>query len=105
MPDPEPHPLSQYVYSESWFRGCWKPGLEKTAKKLKNRLFHKNRFFDNFKLNMGGLGVSGGMAWTVRTDSSDLWQDLVLLGMGVGVVFQVLPCLCFIFHAARLLLV
>ena len=61
------------------------PGLrkpEKTAEKLKNRLFHKNRFFDNFKLNMGGLRVSRGMAWTVRTDFLELWRDLVLHGMG-----------------------
>ena len=68
-------------------------GVQKTAKtveKLKNRLFHKNRFFDNFKLNMGGLGVSGGMAWTVRIDSLELWRDLVLHGMG-EVDFHVLP--------------
>ena len=31
---------------------------------------------------MGGLGVSGGMAWTMRTDSLELWRDLVLHGMG-----------------------
>ena len=31
---------------------------------------------------MGGLGGSGGMAWTVRTDSLELWRDLVLHGMG-----------------------
>ena len=60
-------------------------GVQKTAKtaeKLKNRLFHKNKFFNNFKLNMGGLGVSGGMAWTMRTDSLEVWRDLVLHGMG-----------------------
>ena len=62
----------------------------KTAEKLENRLFHKNLFFDNFKLNMGGLGVSGGMAWTMRTDSLELWWDLVLHGMG-EVDFHVLP--------------
>ena len=39
-------------------------------------------FFDNFKLNMGGLGVSGGMAWIVRTDSLEVWRDLVSRGMG-----------------------
>ena len=39
---------------------------------------------------MGGLGVSGGMAWTVRTDSLEVWQDLVLHGMG-EVDFHVLP--------------
>ena len=26
--------------------------------------------------------MSGGMAWTVRTDSLELWRDLVLHGMG-----------------------
>ena len=26
--------------------------------------------------------MSGGMAWTVRTDSLELWQDLVFHGMG-----------------------
>ena len=56
----------------------------------KNLLFHKNLFFDNFKLNMGGLGVSGGMAWTMRTDSLEVWRDLVLHGMG-EVDFHVLP--------------
>ena len=30
----------------------------------------------------GGLGVSRGMAWTVRTDSLEVWRDLVLHGMG-----------------------
>ena len=62
----------------------------KTAEKLKNILFHKNMFFDNFKLNMGGLGVSGGMAWTIRTDSLEVWRDLVLHGMG-EVDFHVSP--------------
>ena len=60
----------------------WGPKNSKNLEQLKNRLFHKNRFFDNFKLNMGGLGVSGGMAWTMRTDSLELWRDLVLHGMG-----------------------
>ena len=39
---------------------------------------------------MGGLGVSRGMAWTVRTDSLEVWRDLVLHGMG-EVDFHVLP--------------
>jgi len=34
--------------------------------------------------------VSGGMAWTVRTDSLELWRDLVLHGMR-EVDFHVLP--------------
>ena len=58
------------------------PKTAKTVEKLKNRLFHKNLFFCNFKLNVGGLGVSEGMAWTMRCDSLELWQDLVLHGMG-----------------------
>ena len=66
------------------------PKNNKNCEKLKNRLFHKKRFFDNFKLNVGGLGVSGGMAWTVRTDSLEVWRDLVLHGMG-EVDFHVLP--------------
>ena len=68
-------------------------GVQKTAKsaeKLKNQLFHKNLFFDNFRLNMGGLGVSGGMAWTMRTDFLAVWRDLVLHGMG-EVDFHVSP--------------
>ena len=68
----------------------WSRILKKLPKNWKNRLFHKNRFFDNFKLNMGGLGVSGGVGWTVRTDSLELWRDLVLHGMG-EVDFHVLP--------------
>ena len=51
-------------------------------KKLKNSFFHKNLFFDNFKWYLGGLGVSGGMAWTIRCDSLELWRGLVLHGMG-----------------------
>jgi len=62
----------------------------KTADKLKNARFHKNLFFDNFKLNMGGLGVSGGMAWTMRPDFLEVWRDLVLHGMG-EVDFHVEP--------------
>ena len=38
--------------------------------------------FSQFKLYLRGLGVSGGMAWTVRGDSLELWRDLVLHGMG-----------------------
>ena len=66
------------------------PGLLETSllEKMKNRFFHKNCFFDNFKLYLGGLGVSGGMAWTIRSDSLELWQGLVLHGMG-EVVFHV----------------
>ena len=54
----------------------------KTADKLKNRLFHKNCFLNNFNWYLGGLGVSRGMAWTIRSDSLELWQGLVLHGMG-----------------------
>ena len=60
-------------------------GVQKTAKtveKLKIYLFTKKRFFANFKLYLGGLGVSRGMAWTVRTDFLEVWRDLVLHGMG-----------------------
>ena len=41
----------------------YRPGQKtaKTAEKLENRVFHKNLFFDNFKLNMGIWGCPG--AW------------------------------------------
>ena len=78
--EPNPRLVQSLLHSNVGSNGVQK--TSKTAEKLKNRLFHKNRFFDNFKLNMGGLGVSGGMAWTVRTDSLELWRDLVLHGMG-----------------------
>jgi len=39
-------------------------------------------FLHNFKLYLGGLGVSRGMAWTIRSHSLELWRDLVLHGMG-----------------------
>ena len=52
----------------------------KNAGKLQNHVFHKNLFFYNFKWYLGGLGVSGGMAWTMRTDSLEVWRDLVLHG-------------------------
>ena len=60
----------------------WGPKNIKNWRKTGNSIFSQNRFFDNFKLNMGGLGVSGGMAWTMRTDSLEVWRDLVLHGMG-----------------------
>ena len=31
---------------------------------------------------MGGLEVSGGMAWTIGSDTLELWQGLALHGMG-----------------------
>ena len=52
---------------------------QKTAKKLKNRVFHKNCFFHNSGWNWGGLGVSGRIARSIRNFSLELWQDLVLL--------------------------
>ena len=51
-------------------------------RKTKNLRFHKNLFFHNFKWYLGGLGVSWGMAWTIRSDSPELRWDLVLHGMG-----------------------
>ena len=44
--------------------------------------FSQKLFFLNFNRYLGGLGVSGGMAWTIRCDSLELWQGLVLHGMG-----------------------
>ena len=52
----------------------------KRKEKLKNLFFHKNVFFHYFKLNLGGLGVSGGRAWTIRRDSLELWRGLVYMG-------------------------
>ena len=60
----------------------WGPKNSKNCRKTEKSFFHKNRFFYNFKWYLGGLGVSGGMAWTVRTDSLEVWRDLVLHGMG-----------------------
>ena len=54
----------------------------KTAEKLGNLFFSRNLFFHTFKLYLGGLGVSGGMAWTIQSDSLELWLGLVLHGMG-----------------------
>ena len=54
----------------------------KNYRNTENRVFHKNMFFYNFKWYLGGLGVSRGCAWTIRTDSLELWRDLVLHGMG-----------------------
>ena len=45
-------------------------------------MFSQKLFFYIFKLNLGGLGVTGGMAWTIRRDSLELWQGLVLQDMG-----------------------
>ena len=67
-------------------RAINKPHRAKKHKKLQknwnNLLFDKNMFFHNFKWYLGGLGVSGGMAWTTRCDSLELWQGLFLHGMG-----------------------
>ena len=59
------------------------PKNKKNCRKTENSFFlYKNMFFDNFKWYLGCLGVSGGMAWTIRCDSRELWQGLVLHGMG-----------------------
>ena len=44
--------------------------------KTEKSIFRKNVFFHYFKLNLGGLGVSGGMAWTIRRDSLELWHGI-----------------------------
>ena len=56
--------------------------MQKLTKHGKKRFLQNNCFFPNFKWYFGGLGVSGGMAWTIRGDSLELWQGLVLHGMG-----------------------
>ena len=34
---------------------------------------------------MGGLGVSGGMAWTVRTDFLEVWRDWSYMAWGKSI--------------------
>ena len=72
----------------------WRPGVKtrgwilqaqkstKNEEPMINQLFHKNLFFDNFQLYLRGLGVSRGMAWTIRCYSLELWPGLVFYGMG-----------------------
>ena len=54
----------------------------KNIRKTEKYTFSQKPVFDNFKWYLGGLGVSRGMAWTIQTDSLELWWDLVLHGMG-----------------------
>ena len=56
-------------------------GLRKRATTVENSVSPKT-FFYYFKRNLRGLGVSRGMAWTIRRDCLELWQDLVLQDMG-----------------------
>ena len=51
-------------------------------KELENLVFHKNLWFHNSGWNCGGLGVSGGRAWTIRRHCLELWPGLVLHGIG-----------------------
>ena len=68
----------------------WAPGFRslRAQKKHKNyrttwkSMFSQKLFFYKFKLYLGGLGVSRGMAWTIRGDSLELWPGLVLQDMG-----------------------
>ena len=69
-----------WQWPKNWsYRG---PKKCKNCRKTVKSIFHKNFCFHNFKLYLWGLGVSGGMAWTIRCDSLELWQDVVLHGMG-----------------------
>ena len=63
---------------------------QKLEENWKIDYFTKSLFFDNFELKLGGLWVSGDMAWTVRTDFLEVFRDLVLHGMG-EVDFHVWP--------------
>jgi len=45
-------------------------------------MLYENCFFVDFTWYLGGLEVSGGMPWTMRWDPLELWQGLVLQGMG-----------------------
>ena len=93
MFSPSYEPPAQKRAVEAWGQhsqglegGCWPPyraqKSAKTAKQMENQCFHKNCFFYNSGWNLGGLGVSGGRAWTIRRDSLELWQGLVLQDMG-----------------------
>jgi hypothetical protein len=93
MFSPSYEPPAQKRAVEAWGQhsqglegGCWPPyraqKSAKTAKEMENPCFHKNCFFYNSGWNLGGLGVSGGRAWTIRRDSLELWQGLVLQDMG-----------------------
>ena len=67
-----------YYYYYYYYYYC--PGTDKRRiwKKLENRVFHKNLFFQYFKWNWGGLGVSRVSAWTVRRRRHKFSRDLVL---------------------------
>ena len=57
----------------------------KRAKKLRKTgrsSFSQKHVFHYFKWNWGGLGVFGGRGRTIRIDSLELWQGLVLHGIG-----------------------
>ena len=56
-------------------------GPKKRRRTDKSR-FSQKLFCNYLTLNLGGLGVSRGLAWTIRSDSLELWQGLVLHGMG-----------------------
>ena len=49
----------------------------KTAEQLNKSTFSQKLFFHYFKLNLGGLGMSGGRGWTIRRDCLELWPGLV----------------------------
>ena len=83
MPLDTPRPPKFLLKSSYGFRPNGVQKTAKTTEKLENMcLFLKNCFFHNFKWYLGGLGVSGSMAWTIRGDSLELWRGLVLHGMG-----------------------
>jgi len=54
---------------------------QKSADKLKNRVFHKHWFFHYFELNWGGLGVSRVTARTIRRHRRNFSRDLILHGI------------------------
>ena len=54
---------------------------QKLQKTLKIDLFTKT-FFTILHKNWEVWGCPGGVAWTIRGDSLELWRGLVLHGMG-----------------------
>ena len=60
----------------------WLRKKRKNCRKKGKQVFSQKHVFRNLEWYLGSLGVSGGMACTIRCDSLELWPGLVLHGMG-----------------------
>ena len=61
------------------------------TKTEKNLLFHKNRFFDNFKLYLGGLGCPGGAHGpyeAIPSNFGGIWSYMAWGGIDVHVFWK-----------------